>query len=345
MSAPASRPTRRDLLRSAAALAALGAVPLPLPGAGPDDLLVRPHRLLAEGLRFPEGPVALADGSVLLVEIARRSLTRIDPDGGVDVIAPLRGGPNGAAIGPDGACYICNNGGDDFAELEGVLLPTGRAADYDGGWIERVDLQTGRAETLYRQVDGRPLSAPNDLIFDDSGGFWFTDLGKSGDRARDFGGIHYARADGSAITQVVYPVHAPNGIGLSPDGKTLFVAELFTGRLIAFEVTGAGKLAGTGGILPGRFVAAGPGRCLFDSIAVEADGTICVAAPIPGEVICYAPDGRMVERVTMPGPLPTNLCFGGPERRTAYITLSGKGQLIAMDWPRAGLPLSYSALL
>jgi gluconolactonase len=68
-------------------------------------------RELATGLLFPEGPVALDDGSVLLVEIARGTLSRVTTDGRVQVVADLGGGPNGAAIGPDGAVYICNNGG------------------------------------------------------------------------------------------------------------------------------------------------------------------------------------------------------------------------------------------
>jgi len=179
---------RRNLLGYGAAIVALVTIPASLLGSGPAKPRVRPHRLLAQGLRFPEGPVALGDGSVLVVEIARRTLTRIDTTGEVDIIAPLRGGPNGAAIGPDGACYICNNGGENFTEIDGVLLPQGRSDDYVGGWIERVDLQTGQAETLYEAVRGHRLSAPNDLVFDSTGGFWFTDIGKSGDRAQDNGG-------------------------------------------------------------------------------------------------------------------------------------------------------------
>lgn len=324
-------------------MSALGTLPLSLPGAETAHPLTRPHRSLATGLRFPEGPVALADGSVLLVESARQTLTRVDPNGGVDVVARVGGGPNGAAIGPDGACYLCNNGGDEFAETDGVLLPVGASAGYEGGWIGRVDLKSGKAEKLYQRVGDRPLSAPNDLVFDNSGGFWFTDMGKSRERSSDHGSICYARADGTAIKEDIFPVEAPNGIGLSPDGKTLYFNEFFAGRLIAFDVTGPGELSGARGLLPGRFVAAGPGRYLFDSMAVEADGTICIAAPVPGEIVCYAPDGRRLERVAMPGPLPTNICFGGKDLKTAYITLSGKGELIAMDWPRAGLAPNYSA--
>ena len=67
--------------------------------------------LVTESLQFPEGPIAMADGSIVLVEIQRKTLTQVTPDGKQHVIADLGGGPNGAAVGPDGAVYITNNGG------------------------------------------------------------------------------------------------------------------------------------------------------------------------------------------------------------------------------------------
>jgi gluconolactonase len=68
-------------------------------------------RVIATGLSFPEGPVAMADGSIVLVEIERQTVTRVKPDGSTEVIAHTGGGPNGLAVGPDGAFYVCNNGG------------------------------------------------------------------------------------------------------------------------------------------------------------------------------------------------------------------------------------------
>ena len=98
-------------------------------------------REVASGLQFPEGPVALADGSVLLVEIARGTLSRVTPDGRVQVVAQLGGGPNGAAIGPDGAVYVCNNGGFRWTDQPGnCLRPIGQPGDYSGGRIERVGI-------------------------------------------------------------------------------------------------------------------------------------------------------------------------------------------------------------
>ena len=153
-------------------------------------------KVLAEGLRFPEGPIAMPDGSVILVEIARGTLSRVD-NGRIEVIAELGGGPNGAAIGPDGHCYVCNNGGFKWIEAGKRLFPGEEPESYAGGRIEKVNLHTGAIEVLYTNCQGLPLRGPNDLVFDAHGGFWFTDHGKTRARERDRTGVFYAKADGS----------------------------------------------------------------------------------------------------------------------------------------------------
>ena len=134
--------------------------------------------VVATGLRFPEGPIALSDGSVLVVEIARGTVSRVLPDGVVGVVAETGGGPNGMALGPDGRCYVCNNGGFEWHERGGRPVPGLEGPEYRGGWIEAVDLDTGEVEVLYRESDRGPLRGPNDIVFDAHGGFWFTDFGK-----------------------------------------------------------------------------------------------------------------------------------------------------------------------
>lgn len=184
-----------------------------------------PHKEITSGLKFPEGPIAMPDGSVILVEIARETLTRVMPDGKQHVIAKLGGGPNGAAMGPNGKIYVCNNGGFNWIERpDGRLFPGTQPADYKGGSIQVVDPETGKFETLYDSCDGRRLNGPNDIVFDRDGGFWFTDLGKTRDRESDRGAVYYAKADGSKIEEKVFPLERPNGCGLSPDEKTLYVA-------------------------------------------------------------------------------------------------------------------------
>ena len=110
-------------------------------------------RTITEGLRFPEGPIAMPDGSVVLVEIEAARLTRVQPDGSKNTIAETGGGPNGAAIGPDGACYICNNGGFNWEETPERLRPVGQADDYSGGRIERVVTGNGPKQ---QEVESHP---------------------------------------------------------------------------------------------------------------------------------------------------------------------------------------------
>ncbi len=281
----------------------------------------------------------MTDGSILLVEIRRGTLTRVSPDGTVEVVAELGGGPNGAAIGPDGGAYVCNNGGFLWTDRDGLMIPVDVATGsneppgFTGGWIERVDLATGKARVLYEGVDGHRLNSPNDIVFDDYGGFWFTDLGKVRPRNVDRGGLYYARADGSEVREVAYGLWGPNGVGLSPEGDRVYVAESFSGRLMAWDLEGPGQVRNR------RGVCVATTKVHFDSLAVEADGTVVVAALAEG--LCVVRTDGSVGYVPMPDPMVTNVCFDPEGGTTAYVTLSGSGRLIAAEWPRPGLRLAY----
>lgn len=300
------------------------------------------HKVLAEGLRFPEGPIAMPDGSVILVEIARGTLSRV-AGGRIEVVADLGGGPNGAAIGPDGRCYVCNNGGFAWVERGNRIYPGDQSDAYSGGRIEAVDLETGAAEVLYTHCDGQPLCGPNDIVFDRDGGLWFTDHGKTRARERDRTGVFYAAADGSSIREVIFPMEGPNGIGLSPNEDELYVAETPTGRLWAFKLAGPGRLEGGrrdrrdgGRLLPGR-----PGYILYDSLAVDAEGNVCVATIFDGGITIVSPRGNPARHVPLPDRVTTNICFGGEGLQTAFVTLSSTGKLVSLPWERPGLPLNF----
>ena len=301
--------------------------------------------IVTDGLRFPEGPVAMADGSVILVEIEAGRITRVSPDGSKETVATPGGGPNGLAIGPDGKLYCCNNGGFNYVENDGYLAPHGQADDYSGGRIERIDIETGVVEILYKDGDfGCIIRGPNDIVFDDQGGFWFTDHGKTRERERDVVGIFYAKADGSFLEEVIFPSENPNGVGLSPDGRTLYAAETYTCRLMAFNVIAPGKVDGTAG--PG-----GPGIPLyrpagykfFDSLGVEESGNICVATIGESGITVISPQGQEVDFVPTDDIFTTNICWGGEDMMDAWITLSGTGRLAKLRWKRPGLKLAYSA--
>lgn len=300
-------------------------------------------RELATGLSFPEGPVARADESVVVVEIRRGTLTRVTADGKVEVVAELGGGPNGVAIGPDDAAYVANNGGFVWSEIGDITIPVDLATgnneppDYSGGRVERVDLTSGEVRVLYTECDGRALRGPNDLVFDEAGGFWFTDFGKTRPREMDRGGLYYATPDGRHVRQAAYGMHGPNGVGLSPDGGRVYVAETYTGRLLAWDLDGPGRLRRSGLGAGGHIVVTTKSH--FDSLAVEDDGTVVVAA-LPDGLCVVRPDGEH-HYVALPDALTTNVCFGGADRCTAFVTMSGSGRLVALDWPRPGLRLAY----
>lgn len=301
---------------------------------------------IASGLRFPEGPIALHDGRVILVEMFGPRITMIDPDGTKHTVAEIVGGPNGAAIGPDGSLYLCNNGGC-FTEIDfgGLCFPGPYdRSRYSGGRIQKVDIDTGAVEDLFSSCDGRPLRAPNDLVFDAHGGFYFTDHGIRDSEARtsDLTGIYYAKADGSMIREIAFPVESPNGIGLSPDGRTLYWAETHTGRVFRRDIVEPGVLSPTA---PGdaSVVLCGlPGLQLFDSLAVDGSGNICVATLVNGGITVISPQGDVLEHVPTGDLLTTNICFAADGSDTAYITLSGTGRLVKTRWSHGGLALAHS---
>ena len=300
--------------------------------------------VVAEGLHFPEGPVACPDSSVLIVEIERRTVSRVLPDGKVAVIAEFEGAPNGLAVGPDGALYLCNSGGFRFEKVDGInRVRPGVPEGYAGGWIERLDIRTGDRQVLYTRCGEHALVGPNDLVFDRHGGFYFTDHGKRYPRFQINGGLYYALADGSRILEVAYPLLTPNGVGLSPDGAAVYVAETDSGRLWAFDLVSPGVARRHRGLVPhgGRLVCGLPGYQRFDSLAVDSAGNVCVATLNTGCISVISPGGRLLSQVATGDPMTTNICFGGPDLRTAYVTLSGKGQLVRMEWERPGLALCF----
>jgi gluconolactonase len=300
--------------------------------------------IIAEGLAFPEGPVMMDDGSIVIVEIAAGRISRVTPGGGTQIIATPGGGPNGAAIGPDGALYVCNNGGFEWSRMGDLLIPGGAAADYTTGRIERIDLVTGKVERLYDSCDGQRLSGPNDMVFDADGGFWFTDLGKHFEHHTDHGGLYYARPDGSSIRRVVYGPDM-NGVGLSPDGRTVYAALTTRSHILAFDIIGRGEVAPWPlAALPGRVVADFPGRTLLDSMAVLASGRIAQATLVERSGIGVAdPASGEIAYTEFPDLLTTNIAFGGADMRDAAFCLSTTGRLARCRWDEPGLRLHFNA--
>lgn len=282
-------------------------------------------QVIAEGLGFPEGPVVMADGSVIVVESFAGRITRCW-QGRKEVVCEIGDGPNGGAIGPDGALYVCNNGGigpDYFARADRV------------GRIERVDLATGRFERVHDACNGAPLSAPNDLMFDCDGRIWFTDMGRMELDGKKYGGLYCAAPDGSSITRIVGQALSYNGVGISPDMATVYVADTLSARLYAFDRRAEAQKP--------RLVATVPGQASLDSLAMTAAGNICVATiGEPGAITTVTPEGAM-SRIETEDPVTTNIAFGGEDMRDAWITCSMKGLVVKTRWAEPGMRLVYNA--
>jgi gluconolactonase len=301
--------------------------------AAPTVLTMQDVRILADDLAFPEGPVLLGDGSVAVVQMRRGLVTRVSADGVVSTLGEVGGEPNGAALGPGGALYLCNRG-----HAESGVPPC----------IQRLDPASGTTEVLYTECAGEGFVSPNDLVFDTTGGFWFTDLGG--------GALYYAAHDGSRVERKITEVATPNGVGLSPDGGSLYWAQTQTRQILRRRLAEPGVLTPSPGYGIASLIRRGasdedclvaglPGGQELDSLAVEESGAVCVGTLLESGVTVVSPDGTVDEKHVLPSRISegavTNLCFGGADMRTAFVTLSLSGRLISCRWPRPGLRLAF----
>ena len=359
--------------------------------------------MICSGLGYPEGPVYCSNGDIILVEIrgdARKDIascgadenkfepciSRITPQGERTILAKIPGGPNGAAVGPDGDIYICNDGGFDWIPIppaDPILWFGGNQPTwYTGGQVQKYSMANGKVTDLYHQCSTRmqrqldpakkinrfarvadwcppyPLCGLDDLVFDKAGGMWITDYGKARERDQDVTALYYAEPDGSSIKQMIYPLAAPNGVALSPKGDRLYVALTFERRVLYYELSAPGVIEPNPATLDGSYLltAAMPKQALLDSMAVDEQGNVYVATMLPdglsplsnGGITTISPDGKTVDFIELtlgagyPAPMPSNICFGGDDMKTAYVTCGASGHLIKLPATIPGLKLEYN---
>lgn len=263
--------------------------------------------LMADGLGFPEGPVATQDGTLYFVDIKHQHLMRLVPGSKPVRVAHIPGGPNGLAIGPDGHAYVCNNGGifgfkkmpvvpDGPTEKRNdyLLIPDGicpgphygqHARDPNGhplpasddpaaGSICRVDLKTGKMTEIYGPSKGDRLIAPDDIVFDPygpPGSFWFTDCGYQNGKILRKGGVYAGHVNGAPLTRKA-EVPSANGIGFSKDGSVLYVADTLFARLWALDMDIARTSDGTAD-------PQAPTRCVKPGLLPGFPGRVVLALP------------------------------------------------------------------
>jgi gluconolactonase len=281
------------------------------------------------GLRFAEGPIAFDDGTLAVCEIEGASLALVQPDGTTTRI-DVGGGANGAAVGPDGAVYVGNDGGLEFMTEDGIRFPFALAEGNDGGSLERVDLATGAVETVFTHCDDVRIGNLNDIVFDTTGSCYIVDT--------TVGALYYADPIARTIGFADRTLEFPNGAGLSPDGTRLYVSETYSGRIVRFDVTGPGELANKTELYSSG------GAHHFDGLAVDGAGNVCASNLQRSGISIISPDGALLGVFVTPvyDSYVTNICFGGPDGDTAYICSSGRGILYAVRWPFPGLRLNFA---
>lgn len=301
------------------------------------------HQCLADGLAFPESPVPLGDGSVLVSEIAGGRITRIHRDGTRRSVAETGGGPNGVAMLPDGRLIVCQNGGSRFGlapwpyDFDGcvrlfrpvgpsehpvvpslqVVEPCGRVATLVTGFTSR----TGNTHALVR---------PSDICVDAHGGFYVTDGGSAHGRNRILTGLLYGTVQGG-LREIVYPLEMPNGLALSPDGSSLYVAETRTRRIWQFELRAPGVVGRARGLA--TVPAGGPLNVGgADGVCVDGAGRILVATLGTGGVTVFSPAGELLGAIPADDPMTTNVALSA-DGSTLFMTLASSGRLIMIeDW-------------
>lgn len=344
--------------------------------------------VMSTGLKYPEGPIHCEDGSIVLVEIMGQTLTQIPASGGKgETLATLPGGPNGAAVGPGNSVYICNSGGFDWTPIpvldkqtlrvkQTLLVGGNQPSTYSGGSLQKYEPASRKVSVLYTECVERyapanslyqhpnafwnppfMLRGPDDLVVDHEGGIWFTDWGKIRARDKDITAVYYASADGKSIKQMIYPLNSPNGIGLSPCGKKLYVALTFERKVLYYEIPKPGVIDPNPATIDGSYLLTGDftGQSILDSMALDVEGNVYVATMLPegydpasnGGITVISPDGDTdYIPIELPdaecAPLPSNICFGGKDMKTAYITCGASGMLLKMPAKIPGLELNYN---
>ena len=287
--------------------------------------------IFAADLSFPEGPVALADGSWLCVESGaeRGCVTRISPEGKTKSVVAKTGRPNGLAV--DAAGYIW-------------------VAESQTPSLLRLTLD-GKVEVVATGCHGQPFLFPNDLCVGPDGAIYMTDSGvhigefaPAGKIRRDYMRIKYDgrvyRVDPKSgkVRQLDSGIKFTNGIAFGADGA-LYANETLTGTIYRYDWKSGdsiGPRRSFGNVIDPN---APPGWKGPDGMAFGSDGNLYVAVFAQKDITVLGRDGSVVKRIPTQGTLPTNCAFGLPGQKKLHVTEYEFGQIEVFDVEIDGLPL------
>ncbi|MCO8122793.1 SMP-30/gluconolactonase/LRE family protein [Stieleria sp. TO1_6] len=252
--------------------------------------------LVQDGFAFTEGPAWEPQSKRLFfTDIPNTAIHQLASDGTVTTFSADSKHNNGLVVTGDGKLLGC--------QMDGQVV--------------QYDLETATATVLASQFEGKRFNAPNDLTVDSQGGIYFTDpLFRAPTPLPQSAQAVYYIAPGGDVSRVSTDLPAPNGIGLSPDGKRLYVCPSKQAEMLVYDVTAPGKLSP-----PRTFCTlqqpAGSSDTGADGIALDVHGNLYITTHIGVQI--YSPQGKQRGVVSFPEQ-PANVCFGGDDWQTMYVT-------------------------
>lgn len=269
------------------------------------NVLQRSVHLFADGFKFPEGPAFDRDGNLFIVNVDTGDISKISPEGRGETFVNTGGAPNGAKFHADGDLFIADR-------KKGIIAVSPQ----------------GEMRVIADHYQGQKLNGPNDLIFDPHGNLYFTD--PHGSSAENPVGCVYRVSSDGKITCLADRLAFPNGLALSPDEKYLFVADTRKNRILRYVLDPPVRSYLFSQLNGGW----GP-----DGMTFDLAGNLYVAQYGGGVVMVIDPKGELVERITVRGLFPTNVAFGGADRKTLYVTEVETGSVYFFRTDCPGLPL------
>lgn len=270
---------------------------------------------------FLEGPAFDAAGSLYFSDIANNRILKMGAQGAVTTFRADSGRTNGNTFDVMGRLISCEG-----AEHG----PNGRRR------IVRTDMKTGQIEVLTERYEGKRYNSPNDVVVDPQGRIWFTDPLYAPDRSimeQQHEAVYRIDPDGTVHRVITQPaIGRPNGLAITPDGKTVYVVDSnyirpdANRKIWAFEIGSDGSVSGQREVYD-----FGRGRG-GDGMRLDVNGNLWVAAGIlsprtknesadvPAGVYVISPQGKLLGRIPISEDVITNLAFGGPDKKTLYVT-------------------------
>jgi len=266
-------------------------------------MIERSVSVFATGFKFPEGPAFDRNGNLFVVDVDTGDISKISPEGQVKIFINTGGAPNGAKFHANGDLYVADR-------KKGIIAIS----------------SDGKIRVIVDHYEGKKFYGPNDLIFDSKGNLYFTD--PHGSSAENPFGCVYRFSSSGELTCLASGLAFPNGLVLSKDEKFLFVANTRKNRILRYVLDPPVRSYIFSQLSGGW----GP-----DGLAFDVAGNLYVAHYGGGDVIILNPKGEIVERVPVGGGHPTNVAFGGPDRKTLYVTEVETGSVYCFNTDHAGL--------